>query len=58
MKSADATEKIIRQLKQHIVNARVDLEQGGKLNWNSDLDHCDGNLSMALMLLNQLQINK
>ena len=58
MSQAESLEKLIRQIKQCVVNARVDLEQGGKHNWNSDLGYCDSNLSMALMLLNQLQINK
>ena len=58
MSQAESSEKLIHQIKQCVVNARVDLEQGGKHNWNSDMDRCDANLSMVLLLLNELQINK
>ena len=38
-------------LKHQITNARVELEQGGKYNWNSTLADCDEWLKAAIKMI-------
>lgn len=35
--------------------ARVDLEQGGKYDWNDDLQHCDNILKLVIETLKELK---
>ena len=47
--------QIIENIKQCIRNARVDLEQGGKYDWNSDLQSCDSCLKVVLRRCEELK---
>ena len=47
----------IDKIKICINNARIDLEQGGKYDWNDELQECDHWLKLALDLLDQLKEN-
>lgn len=47
----------IEDIIQCIRNARVDLEQGGKYDWNSDLQSCDSWLKLALRRCNYFKRN-
>lgn len=47
--------EIIENIKQAITNARVDLEQGGKYDWNNELESCDNWLKTAIRMLDNLK---
>lgn len=49
--------KEINNLIQCIVNARVNLEQGGKYDWNEELQSCDEWLKQAIDRLKRLESN-
>ena len=48
--------KEIEDIADCIRNARVELEQGGKYHWNSDLQSCDNWLKLALKRCEELKI--
>jgi hypothetical protein len=45
--------QLIENIAECIRNARVELEQGGKYDWNSDLQSCDSWLKLVLKKLNE-----
>ena len=47
--------EIVNNIKQCVVNARVDLEQGGKYEWNDDLQSCDNWLQNVVELLDKIK---
>lgn len=44
----------LENLKICINNARIELEQGGKYDWNEELAACDDYLGMALKYIDEL----
>jgi hypothetical protein len=50
----DKQKKLIENMKQILNNARVELECGGKWNWNEDLQSCDEYIKMAICTLSKI----